>query len=133
MMKSIAKSWRSRVLLGATLGLLLVIGSAGIGARAEDDDEELLDTKIFRGVLKSLGLRKDGEGIEYRERSPLVLPPGRGLPPPETGSIAARNPAWPVDPDVKRAKEAKANKPKYNKNPEEERPLLPGELNRPNP
>ena len=30
-------------------------------------------------LLKGLGLRRDGASIDYRERSPLVLPPGKEL------------------------------------------------------
>src|SRR5205085_2736597 len=48
-----------------------------------------------------------GSNIEYRERSPLVIPPSRDLPPPEaTGSI--NNPAWPKDPQSQSKKRAKS-------------------------
>src|SRR6185436_2967724 len=51
--------------------------------------------------------------ITYRERSPLVVPPGRDLPPP---GKAAKTADWPVDPEVKAARaEAKASK--YQKPP----------------
>ena len=40
--------------------------------------------------MKGLGLREDGEGIDYRERSPLVLPPGKDLPPPEANATAKK-------------------------------------------
>ena len=33
--------------------------------------------------MEGIGLRKDGEAINYQERAPLVIPPGRALPPPE--------------------------------------------------
>ena len=70
----------TRLALAATLGMAVVIGCAGTFAHAaDDDDDELLDTKIFRGILKGLGLRKDEAGIDYRERSPLVLPPGKRI------------------------------------------------------
>ncbi|MGA7489313.1 MAG: hypothetical protein WBW74_20505 [Xanthobacteraceae bacterium] len=74
----------------------------GAGAAfAQDDDEEVpLDTKLFRQLMKDLGLRKDGEEIDYRERAPLVVPPSLNLPPPQDGSPVAANPAWPKDPDV---------------------------------
>ena len=42
---------------------------------------------------------------DYRERAPLVLPRGNALPPPQD-SAAARNPNWPNDPDVARARAA---------------------------
>ena len=66
--------------LAATIGMAVVIGCAGSCAHAaDDDDDELLDVKIFRGILKGLGLRRDEPtGIDYRERSPLVLPPQQG-------------------------------------------------------
>jgi hypothetical protein len=108
-----------------------VAASAGTGARAANDDEdEAFDTKIFRGFLTGLGLRRDGGGIDYRERSPLVVPPGRNLPSPETGNTAEKTPAWPVDPDVKRAKEIKAarKKPRKDIESEESRPELPSQL-----
>ncbi len=47
-------------------------------AADDDDDNELLDVKIFRGILNGLGLRRDGKAIDYRERSPLVLPREQG-------------------------------------------------------
>ena len=69
-----------RIALTATVGMAVLIGCAGTFARAADDDDDvLLDTKIFRGIMKGLGLRKDGEGIDYRERSPLGRNIGNGL------------------------------------------------------
>ena len=53
-------------------------------ARAGDDDQQVpLDTKILRGILEGLGLRRDGDAINYQERAPLVIPPSHDLPPPE--------------------------------------------------
>jgi hypothetical protein len=94
---------------GSALGAI-VIGlslSAVAPARAEDDAP---DTKFLRSVLRGLGLR-DGneEGITYRERSPLVIPPDRTLPPPEKSAVVS-DPNWPVEPEVRRAKELKADK-----------------------
>jgi hypothetical protein len=112
------------------LGIAVVIGSAGTNARAEDDDDALPDVKLFRSVLKALGLRRDDEGIDYRERSPLVIPPRQTLPPPETGTPAQRAAAWPDDPDVKRAKERREARRKASSHVEgvDDRPLLPNEL-----
>lgn len=46
---------------------------------------------------------KEEPDINYRERSPLVLPPKLDLPKPQAPSAAsARNQAWPNDPDVAR-------------------------------
>jgi hypothetical protein len=88
----------------------LVLGAALLAttapARAEDDDVPI-DTKILRGIMSGLGLKRDGEsGIEYGDRAPLVIPPSRTLPPPENSdAVVAKNPAWPNDPDVRRAKQ----------------------------
>ncbi|MBI1204469.1 MAG: hypothetical protein GC182_18365 [Rhodopseudomonas sp.] len=90
------------------LAATLLVGSLFAGtapARAADDDVPL-DSQILRGVLEAVGLRKDGEAIDYTERAPLVIPPNRTLPPPEKpDAVIANNPAWPKDPDVLRAKE----------------------------
>lgn len=66
---------------------------------------------FFKDLLGSLGII-DGEKdpIVYRERPPLVLPPGQRaatLPAPLPQDAApSRNPAWPNDPDVVAAREA---------------------------
>ncbi len=80
-------------------------------ARAADDNVPI-DTKIMRNIMEGLGLKRDGEaGINYQQRAPLVIPPGKVLPPPEQTAPAAMNPSWPVDPDVERARrEAKATR-----------------------
>jgi hypothetical protein len=107
----------------------LILG--GIGSVRAFDEADMPDTKVLRNVLEAIGLRAPGseEGIEYRERSPLVVPPNRDLPPPET-EAAAPNPAWPTDPDVKRRKEiAESRKSRKSRSVEEEaRVLSPSEL-----
>jgi hypothetical protein len=83
--------------------------------------------------MRNLGLRNGNESqIEYRERSPLVIPPSNNLPPPEQAG-AGRSAAWPVDPDVKRKKEAAAKrKERKGYDPDYEgRNLTPSELNPP--
>lgn len=94
--------------MAGVLAAAFLLAAASAPARAAEDDDEAFDQKIFRNLLEGMGLRKDGAGIEYRERSPLVVPPSRNLPPPDTGAAVEQNPAWPVDPDVKRRKDAKA-------------------------
>jgi hypothetical protein len=123
----------SRIAAAGLLSLAMA-ATASTSVRAAEDDDEAFDTKLLRQFLGGLGLRRDGEGIDYRERSPLVVPPSvgpnRNLPSPESGTIAEKTAAWPVDPDVKRAKEIKAarKKPRKDLEAEESRPELPSQL-----
>jgi hypothetical protein len=109
----------SRAALGCALGVTLL--ATGTPARAADD-EVPIDRKVFRSVLEGLGLRKDGEAINYEQRAPLVIPPSRALPPPENASAAlGKNPAWPNDPDVARRKAEAAQERNRNISDERER------------
>jgi hypothetical protein len=56
------------------------------------------------------GLTRKDDQINYRERSPLVLPQGDTLPPPESGAV--NNPNWPVEPEVKQARALAASEKK---------------------
>jgi hypothetical protein len=101
----------------SALSLAFGAGALLLPAPAAAEENIPIDTKIMRSIMEGLGLKRDGEaGINYQERAPLVIPPSRDLPPPEkTDAALARNPAWPVDPDVKRAKaEALAEKNQMN-------------------
>jgi len=98
----------ARVAICALFGVFVVLagGTAAAYAQIVDEDGDLPDEKFMRSLLRNLGLRNGQEaGIEYKERPPLVLPPNRNLPTPGTNaSLAKRNPAWPDDPDIKKAK-----------------------------
>jgi len=130
----------SRVVFAAVIGAAVVIGSAGSGARAADDEEENVpfDTKIVRHILQGLGLKRDEAGIEYRERPPLVLPPGnemKQLRAPEPRGAATKTAGWPDDPDIKdakRRKNAEAKRKSYEEGVDD-RPLLPSQYNSPAP
>ena len=52
------------------------------------------------------GTNMENRGIEYRERSPLVVPPKLDLPPPAATAAEAKAPNWPKDPDEQRRKAA---------------------------
>jgi hypothetical protein len=97
-----------RMSLNAVLALTLAgaVFAVPTLARAGDDDEVPLDTRIVRGIMEDLGLKSGREAsINYQERAPLVIPPNTDLPPPQKpGAAIANNPAWPKDPDVARAK-----------------------------
>lgn len=116
-----------RAVFGCVCAAVLISASAG-SAMAGDDEEEdnLPDAVFFRNILKGFGLQRGDNTIEYRERSPLVVPPSRDLPPPETDA-PTRNAAWPVDPDIKRKKEATAAQHKVS-SIDESRALRPNEM-----
>src|SRR5258708_7426476 len=85
--RSTAWSLTRSVTLAAILGGTMVLAVAPGSVRAQDDDKDSiwnLDKRIMEGVAKGLGLQRgDSVGLDYRERSPLVVPPTRNLPPPE--------------------------------------------------
>src|SRR6516225_12056343 len=121
---------------GASAAFGLVLGAAALfcpaPAHAADDDVSA-DQKFLRSIMEGLGFRRDGEEtINYQERSPLVIPPDRSLPPPEqSGAAIANNPAWPKDPDVERRKTQAAMEKGRNISDEREReqnPLRPDQL-----
>lgn len=114
----------------AVAGLILGVGVVG-KAHAEDDDD-LLDVRIMRNVMRGLGLKRgDEESINYRERSPLVVPPDTDfLPPPQDASAVERNPDWPQDPDVQRVRQAAKRQKRIINWTDEGRALRPDELNR---
>lgn len=77
--------------LACVAGALALSLAAG-PALAADDEEELPELQFLKRMF---GITDPGP-IEYRERSPLVVPPTRNLPSPEQVS-AESNPAWPQD------------------------------------
>ena len=84
--------------------------SAWAQAAAQEDDIEdhvlNADKRVLNAILAPLGLAPGGApDIVYRERSPLVVPQGRDLPPP---GKAAKNGEWPIEPEVKAKREAAA-------------------------
>ena len=65
------------------VGLVMTTGSARAGDDEEDD--KTFEEKIIEGIMAGIGgTNMENRGIEYRERSPLVVPPKIDLPPPET-------------------------------------------------
>jgi hypothetical protein len=124
------------IAFSGALGLAVLAALIPAGAQAQDDEDDKkswwnVDKKLLGDFMRNLGLRNGNEPqIEYRERSPLVIPPSRNLPPPEQAG-AGRTAAWPVDPDVKRKQEAAAKrKDRRGFDPDYEgRNLTPSELN----
>jgi hypothetical protein len=141
MRRTEASGWRVRNSSRAlTRALRLAVVAVGIGlvvtagaARAEDDgeDEKTFEEKIIEGIMAGIGgTNMENRGIEYRERSPLVVPPKLDLPPPAASS-EVKAPNWPKDPDEARRKALIAARKKENKDPQAaSRVLTPSELDK---
>ena len=90
----------TRLLTTAAAVAVIGVLFAAAPARAQDeDDEPVRDDGVVGNIMRSLGAG-DGSssGINYRERSPLVVPRNLTLPPPEQRRPEVAN--WPKDPDV---------------------------------
>jgi hypothetical protein len=117
--------------LGAVgLGIAFVV--AGGAARAQDDaeDDSTFEEKIIKGIMAGVGgTNMDNQGIDYRERSPLVVPPKIDLPPPDSAA-QVRDPNWPKDPDVaaRQARAAAAKTGRAEDTLEAARTLTPAEM-----
>jgi len=127
-----AQAKLAHIALGAVLAALAVCGNYS-AARAGDDENP--NESFTDKFLRTLGLKNPGEveyQINYSERSPLVVPPSRNLPPPAAVSDKPA-PNWPKDPDIERRKQAKNDdKPvirQYDAAAEADRALRPNELN----
>jgi len=128
----------------AVAGVCALAVGATAPAQAQDDSVENnnsiwnLEQRVWGGIARGLGLRDpNAPVIDYRERSPLVVPPTRDLPPPQA-KATPKNPAWPNDPDVSRARKAAEAKKRQNAGSDLSRvldqrdnPISPDELNRP--
>jgi hypothetical protein len=110
------------------IGLVMTVGAA----RADDDDEDdkSFEDKIIEGIMAGIGgTNMENRGIDYRERSPLVVPPKIDLPPPEAVSGEIKDANWPKDPDEARRKAAIKARKKAKPDPiESARVLTPSEL-----
>ena len=95
-----------RAVFGAAL-VGLVVGLDASPARAGDDDNPSAWSKF----IQTLGIKKDPNAdpaLSLTERSPLVVPPTRDLPPP-VNTATAPGPDWPQDPKDKPRRQHKAN------------------------
>jgi hypothetical protein len=125
--------WRALKLSAVALGIGLAMSAgaarAGDGDDADDDDMTF-EEKLIDNLMSGIGAKSmEKPGIEYRERSPLVVPPKLDLPPPATQTQNAPN--WPKDPEEKRRKEAIAARKKATKateNWQAAQPLTPAEM-----
>jgi hypothetical protein len=93
------------------IGLVMTVSTARAGS--DDEDNRSFSEKIVDGIKDGFSTTNmDSKGIDYRERSPLVVPPQLDLPPPAAAASQATAPNWPKDPDEKRRKAALAARKK---------------------
>ena len=122
---------RALRLAAIALGIGLVMAAGPVRAGDDDDeDDKTFEEKVIEGIMAGIGgTNMENKGIDYRERSPLVVPPKIDLPPPAGTSAEVKAPNWPKDPDEQRRKAAIAARKKANKDPiEASRILTPSEL-----
>jgi hypothetical protein len=123
-------------MLAGLFGCVMCMGLAATPASAADDGtgDAAFEGNFLSQILESMGLQRSGTAIEYRERSPLVLPQSDALPPPQA-RVADGNPAWPVDQDLRRQREIKKASEARNREigdsvMDDARVLRPSELRR---
>src|SRR5258707_8635337 len=117
-------------LAAIAFGIGLVIAAGPVRAGDDDEDDKTFEEKVIEGIMAGIGgTNMENKGIDYRERSPLVVPPKIDLPPPTGTSAEVKAPNWPKDPDEQRRKAAVAARKKENKDPiAAARILTPAEL-----
>jgi hypothetical protein len=112
------------------LGAGLVMAAGPLRAADDDDNDKTFEENIIDNIMRGVGgTNMENRGIDYRERSPLVVPPKLDLPPPGSAAAEAKVPNWPKDPDEARRKAAVAARKKASKDqPQSGQALLPSEL-----
>lgn len=118
----------------ALLGAMLLAAPGGHAFAQDvnaDDDDLSFEQKVIRNIMGGFGAAGTGAGIDYHERSPLVIPPSRDLRPPEADASKPA-PNWPTDTDKRRKVAKKQMKPMDAREvklwDDPGRPLTPSEL-----
>lgn len=121
----VARAWR---VSAAALGIGLLLASGAARAQEDEADDKTFEEKIIDNLMRGMGATNmESPTIDYRERSPLVVPRKLDLPAPAANAQNAPN--WPKDPDEQRRLAAAAERKKDIKNPEAaSRPLTPAEM-----
>ena len=125
-------------LSAVALGIGLFVTSGVARAQDNDEDDKTFEEKVIEGIMKGIGATNmDNSGIDYRERSPLVVPRNLDLPPPASSKAEVTAPNWPKDPDEarrkamieRRKKEKRDTKDAVAASRDASRVLSPSELN----
>jgi hypothetical protein len=136
--------WVRETAVAGALALAVLLAGAPMPAQAQEDDSVEqntiwnLERRVWGSIVRGLGLRDPNTPvIDYRERSPLVVPPSADLPAPQP-KATPKNAAWPNDPDVAKARKAAEAKKRLNAGRDMSRvvdnqgnPITPDQLNRP--
>src|SRR5258706_15060526 len=89
---------RALRLAAIALGIGLVMTAGAARAQEDDEDDKTFEEKIIEGIMAGIGgTNMENKGIDYRERSPLVVPPKIDLPPPASPSADGKPPHSPKD------------------------------------
>jgi hypothetical protein len=92
------------------IGLVMIAGPARAG---DGDSDKTISERIMDGFYGTIrGTNMDNRGIDYRERSPLVVPPKLDLPPPSASTDDVKVANWPKDPDERQRRAIIAAKKK---------------------
>ncbi|MGC2779697.1 MAG: hypothetical protein WA418_29065 [Bradyrhizobium sp.] len=120
---------RALRLSAVALGIGVIMAAGVARAQEGDEDDKTFEEKIIDNLMKGMGATNmETPNIDYRERSPLVVPPKLDLPPPARATQATA-PNWPKDPDEQQRRAAAAARKKENKDPvASARPLTPAEM-----
>ncbi len=75
------------------LGVGLVLSAGPVRAQDDDDqDDRTFEQKLMDNLMSGLGAKRiEDSGIDYRERSPLVVPSKIALPPAGNRQAKARS------------------------------------------
>jgi hypothetical protein len=126
--RALSRAFRLAVV---ALGIGIVMAAGAARAGDDDDDDKTFEEKIIGNIMAGIGgTNMDNRGIDYRERSPLVVPPRLDLPPPVAATDDVKVANWPKDPDEKRRKAAIAARKKIKPKEvnEDARMLSPSEM-----
>ena len=95
------------------LGVALVMTTGAARAGDDQQDDRSFTERFVDGFKSTIrGTNMDNRGIDYRERSPLVVPPNLDLPPPAASTDDVKIANWPKDPDERQRKAVIAAKKK---------------------
>jgi hypothetical protein len=96
---------RGALMVTCAIAMTCALSGKVFAQEDDEDSDKSPEQTVIDTLMRGIGARNiENSGINYRERSPLVVPPTNSLPPPEDRSKVAVAPNWPKDPDVTKNK-----------------------------